>query len=96
LNVMSKLLNIGLTEQEVIAASTWKPAQVINREELGNLDVGAEADIAILRLVTGDFGYIDTKGWRFKGDKKLICEMTMRNGAVVWDLNGMSRPFWER
>ncbi len=96
INVMSKLLNIGLTVSQVIAASTWHPAQVIDRTELGNLDVGAGADVALLRLAEGEFGFIDTKGWRVNGNRKLICELTLRDGRVVWDLNGISRPEWER
>lgn len=95
-NVMSKFLNIGLNMQEVIDATTWKAAQVINRPELGHLSVGADADVAVFKLETGDFGFIDTKGWRYNGDKKLICELTLREGRVVWDLNGISRPGWER
>ena len=35
-NVMSKFLNMGMNMQEIIAASTWKPAQVINHTELGH------------------------------------------------------------
>jgi dihydroorotase len=95
LNVMSKFLNLGLSLQEVIAKSTWDPAQIIQREELGNLSIGAGADIAVLRLVEGDFGFIDTQGWRLDGKQKLVCELTLRDGAVVWDLNGISRPLWE-
>jgi dihydroorotase len=95
-NVMSKFLNIGLNIQEVIAASTWQPAQIINRPELGHLSVGAIADVAVLKMETGEFGFIDTKGWRLNGDKKLVCELTLREGRVVWDLNGISRPGWER
>ena len=36
-NVMSKFLNMGMNLNEVITASTWTPAQVINRTELGHL-----------------------------------------------------------
>jgi dihydroorotase len=95
-NVMSKLLNIGLNVQEVMAASTWAPAQVIKRPELGHLTPGAEADVAVFKLEKGKFGFIDTKGWRVNGDQKLVCELTLRAGQVVWDLNGISRPVWER
>lgn len=95
INVMSKFLNIGLNLQEVIERSTWNPAQIIKRTELGHLSPGAEADVAVLNLQNGDFGFIDTKGWAFKGDKKLECELTLRAGRVVWDLNGISRPKWE-
>ena len=94
-NVMSKFLNIGLTMPEIIRASTWKPAQVINREELGHLSSGAGADVALLRVIDGDFGFVDTNRWTRKGNKKIICELTLRDGTAVWDLNGISRPEWE-
>ncbi|MEM6628090.1 MAG: amidohydrolase/deacetylase family metallohydrolase [Bacteroidota bacterium] len=94
-NVMSKLLNIGLSFREVIEQSTWNPAQVIKRPNLGNLDVGAPADIAVLALEEGKFGFIDVKGWKIEGNKKIICELTLREGVVVYDLNGISRPIWE-
>jgi dihydroorotase len=95
-NVMSKLLNIGLPLDEVIARSTWTPAQEIHHEELGNLSVGAPADVAILRVVNGNFGYVDTYGARMNGTRKLVCELTVRDGKVVWDLNGMTRPDWSK
>ncbi len=94
-NVMSKFLNLGLTMPEVIERSTWNPAQVIKRTDLGHLDVGAVADVTILRLAEGDFGFVDVRGWRLNGDQKLICELTLREGAVVWDLNGLASPQWE-
>lgn len=94
-NVMSKMLNIGLTLQEVIDRSTWKPAQIIQKPELGHLSPGTEADVAILRMDEGEFGYVDVRGWKLIGDKKLVCELTIRAGQVVWDLNGLSRPVWD-
>jgi dihydroorotase len=96
LNVMSKFLYLGLTMPEIIEASSWKPAQVIKRPELGNLSPGAEADVAILKVIDGDFGYIDTKRWRVNGKQKIICELTLRAGTVVWDLNGIASPVWEK
>lgn len=90
LNVMSKLLNIGLTLNEVIAASTWKPAQVISKEAFGHLSVGALADVAVFSLDKGVFGFIDVDGNKITGDKKLTCQMTVLDGKVVWDLNGLA------
>lgn len=95
-NIMSKLLNIGLTMEEVVEASTWTPAQVIKKTELGHLSVGAVADVAVFKLEKGGFGFVDTKGWKIKGDKKLTTELTLREGDVVWDLNGISRPEWKQ
>ncbi len=94
LNVMSKFLNIGLTLEEVIAASTWKPAQIIQREELGHLSEGGIADIAIFGIEHGDFGFVDVVKKKMPGDKKLVCELTIKEGKIVWDLNGLnSEPY---
>ncbi|WP_276373657.1 amidohydrolase/deacetylase family metallohydrolase [Chryseolinea sp. H1M3-3] len=95
LNVMSKFLNMGMTLQQVIAASTWHPAQVIHREDLGNLSPGTEADVAVFSLLKGKFGYVDSGGFSMQGNQKLQCELTVREGKVVYDLNGISRPDWD-
>ena len=95
LNVMSKFLNIGMNLQQVIAASTWLPAKVIQREELGHISSGAGADVAVFSLLKGKFGYIDSGGFSFQGTEKLQCELTIRDGKVVYDLNGISRPLWD-
>src|SRR5271163_4270284 len=94
LNVMDKFLAMGLTVSDVVADSTWNPAREIHREDLGNLSPGAIADITVLRLEHGNFGFTDMYGARLKGNSKLICELTIKDGKVVWDLNGMTRPDW--
>src|SRR6202022_1951588 len=64
LNVMSKFLAMGLPLDDVVAQSTWNPAREIHHEELGNLSVGAPADVAVLKLETGAFGFTDMYGAR--------------------------------
>ncbi|HZU29260.1 MAG TPA: amidohydrolase/deacetylase family metallohydrolase [Bryobacteraceae bacterium] len=95
LNLMSKFLAMGLPLDAVIADSTWHPAREIHHEELGNLSVGAPADVAVLRLETGRFGFTDMYGARMDGTQKLTCELTLRDGKVVYDLNGITRPDWK-
>ncbi|PGH39470.1 MAG: amidohydrolase/deacetylase family metallohydrolase [Candidatus Nephrothrix sp. EaCA] len=92
LNVMSKFLNMGMSVSQVIAASTWNPAQAIRREELGHLSVGAVADIALFSSRKGKFGFVDSSGFKMEGEQKLDCELTIREGKIVYDLNGISRP----
>ena len=96
LNVMSKFLNIGMPLDDVIARSTWNPAREIKHEEVGNLSVGAPADIAVLRLEHGSFGFVDVYGARMRGSQKLVCELTIREGKVVYDLNGITREDWDK
>jgi dihydroorotase len=95
LNVMSKLLNLGMPLDEVIATSTWYPAKYIKHEELGHLSEGAVADIAVLNLEEGNFGFADVRGKKIKGTQKLECELTILEGKVVYDLNGISMPEWQ-
>ena len=94
-NVMSKFLNIGLSLRDVILRSTWQPAKEIHHEDLGSLSVGSDADVAVLRVETGKFGFVDSLGGRLDGDQKLVCELTLRGGHVLWDLNGLARGRWQ-
>ncbi len=95
-NVMSKVLNLGAPLEDVIRMATWNPAREIKHPELGNLDVGSEADVTVLALERGQFGYLDCAGARFTGDRKLVPEVTIRKGAVVWDLNGRAGTDWRK
>lgn len=94
LNVMDKFLAMGMPLDEVIAKSTWNPAREIKQETYGHLSVGAPADVAVLRLERGKFGFVDMNGARMDGTEKLVCELTVHDGRVVYDLNGLSRPDW--
>jgi len=95
-NLMSKFLCMGLPIQDVILRSTWYPAKMMSRPELGNLSVGTEADVAIFSLSKGNFGFLDISGEKVKGTQKLVAELTIRAGNVVWDLNGIAAPEYKK
>lgn len=95
-NSMSKLLNLGSSLADVVRMSTWNPAKEIKRPELGNLDVGSDADIAVLRLDKGNFGFVDSAGARKSGNQLLTAELTLRAGKVMWDLNGRTAQDWQK
>ncbi len=86
--LMSKLMALGLPLNEAIKASTSTPAEVIQRPELGHLGVGAVADVAMLRVMQGEFGYWDNNKGKVVGKERLFCEMTVKGGIVEWDWNG--------
>lgn len=90
LNIMSKYLNLGMALEDVIFRATWSTAQSIQRNDLGHISEGAVADIVVLNLRTGNFGFIDARGNKIAGDRKLEAELTLREGKVVWDLNGLA------
>ena len=92
LTILSKFLVMGMDLVSVVRAATWNPAKEIKREDLGNLSIGADADITILNMREGKFGYFDYSGYKIEGNKKLECEMTIRAGKIVYDLNGLADP----
>lgn len=95
LNVMSKFLNMGISIQDVILRATWNSARSVKREDIGHLSEGAAADLAILNKKKGSYGFVDSDGYRMDGSYKLEAELTLREGRVVWDLNGLSAPSWD-
>lgn len=90
-NIMGLFMEMGMPLKDVIKASTWNPAKAIKREELGNLSQGSVADIAIFRIIDGKFGW-PVRGGKIPGEHRLLTEMTLRSGNVVYDLNGISQP----
>jgi dihydroorotase len=95
LNVMGKFLAMGMSLGDVIARSTANPAKAIQRPELGQIAVGAPADLAVLRVERGRFRYPDPRGGLLEGALRLSCEMTVRDGKVVYDLGGLTASPWE-
>ena len=94
IDVMSKFMLMGMALPAVIHASTWKPAQVINRTELGHLSPGAEADVTVLRIRKGEFGFYDKTGYFIPGKERLECEVTIKGGQVMYDMNGLTKPIY--
>jgi len=94
LNVMDKFLAMGLPLDDVVRRSTWNAAREIKQDALGHLSVGGNADIAVLRLERGSFGFVDSFGARLKASERLACELTVKDGKVVYDLNGLAQADW--
>lgn len=92
MNVMSKFLAMGMSLKEVIKASTWAPAQAIKREEIGHLSPGAIADLTVFSLRKGKFGFYETAGYKMEAEQKFECELTIKSGRIVYDLNGITKP----
>ncbi|WP_308425748.1 amidohydrolase/deacetylase family metallohydrolase [Dyadobacter beijingensis] len=89
-NVMSKFMAMGIPLERVVEIASWNAAGAIGHPELGNLKEGNAADIALFRVREGRFGFMDSAGSGITGTRKLEVEMTLRQGKVVWDLNGLA------
>ena len=80
----------------VVAANTWNAARAIKQPQLGHLSIGAVADVSVLRVEKGRFGFADQHGARLMGTERLRCELTIKDGKVVYDLNDMTGVDWDK
>jgi len=81
--VMSKMLCIGMTLDDVIRKTTAVPARVLGREkEIGTLSPGAQADILVFDLETGDFSYTDTHLVVRNGSRRIVPILVIKKGQV--------------
>jgi dihydroorotase len=94
LNIMSKYLCIGMPLEEVVARATVEPAKQFGHPELGALTPGGCADVALLKLREGDFGYADCGNARLRGKWRLACEMTVRGGKILFNRDALGMPDW--
>ncbi len=95
-NVMSKFLALGVPLDDVIRRSTVNPASEIHRSELGTLSIGKDADIAVLDLMHGHFGYMDCGVAKMDANAQLMARMTIRAGRILYDPSGLSMVQWEK
>jgi dihydroorotase len=93
---MSKVLAMGVPLAEVIARSTVSPAREIGRPELGTLSPGAAADVAVLALDDGPFGFVDCGQTRLESNQRLRCVLTLRAGEIVYNPLGLGLPSWRQ
>jgi dihydroorotase len=95
-NVMSKFLAMGLSFDDIIRRTTLNAARAIRQDALGHLSIGAGADVAVWRIENGNYGFVDGPGMRMNAARKVVCELTLRDGRIVYDLNGLTKPTFRR
>jgi dihydroorotase len=80
---LTKFLHLGLSLEQVVAACTINPARVIGWEDrLGHLEIGREADIAVLQLVDEPTNLRDCVGGEWNVQQRLAARWTIRRGAL--------------
>nr|WP_042674807.1 amidohydrolase/deacetylase family metallohydrolase [Methylobacterium sp. B34] len=77
---MSKMLCLGMSLTDVIAASTVNAAVALKRMEYGTLKVGALGDATVLAVRDGAFDYVDTRGEHMEGAQRITAEGVVLKG----------------
>lgn len=94
--VMSRFLAMGLSLEQVIERTTMNPALAIKRADLGAIEIGGAADLAVFEIRQGRFAYLDSAQTKLTADRELRCVLTIRDGKVVWDTEGLSLTDWRK
>jgi dihydroorotase len=81
--VMTKFLALGLSLEQIIAACTVHPSRAIGwQDRLGSLEVGREADIAVLQVVAESVKLKDSIGGEMIARQRIAPRWTIRSGEV--------------
>jgi len=92
-NVMSKMMLLGMSLEDVILRSTVNPAKEIGKyPEIGTLGAGKIADIAVLENQNGVFAFKDAWPAKKLAAHRLNCVLTIRDGKIVYDRDGRTFP----
>jgi|SRR5579871_1147929 len=83
-SVMSKLLHLGMSLEEVILKSTLAPARAIGREnDFGTLKPGAPADVLAFALEEGSFPLEDTHLRSEIAARRIQPVLTIKDGRLI-------------
>ncbi len=81
---MSKMLMLGMSLPDVVRAATVRPAEVLGLpRDIGRLDVGGAADIAVFDLVEGDFPVFDFSLEERRAKEMLVNALTIKDGRIA-------------
>lgn len=81
---LSKYLLLGMTLEAAVRCATVNAAAALGRPDLGRFAVGGAADLAGLRLESGDFVLTDSMGESRRSQQRLCCDLTVRAGEVCY------------
>lgn len=95
LHIMSKYLAIGMPLEEILYRTTKRPAEIIGHPELGDLQIGRVADIAVLKVEKTEIQFADSGHASLPGSSRLECLLTVRNGEIVYNPMAMGMPYWK-
>jgi dihydroorotase len=81
--VMSKMLSIGMSLEDVVLKTTAAPARVLGRErQVGTLAPGAQADVLVFDLETGRFPFTDTHLEVREGSRRIVPRLAIKKGQA--------------
>ena len=83
LTTLTKFLPLGLSLEQIIAACTINPARAVGwQDRIGSLEIGREADIAVLQFIDEPTRLRDSVGGERTYERRIAARWTIRAGEV--------------
>jgi dihydroorotase len=82
-HVMSKFMSLGFSLEQVLRLTTCSPADILNRPDLGRIELGGEADLAVFHIRHDPIMIYDSLGARREATTTLECRLMLCKGQVV-------------
>jgi dihydroorotase len=81
---LTKFLALGMPLDQIIATCTINPARILGWDDrIGNLEVGREADMAVIKILDEPMSLRDSVGGEMKTDQRIAALWTVRGGEVI-------------
>ncbi|MBL0405540.1 amidohydrolase/deacetylase family metallohydrolase [Microvirga aerilata] len=82
-HVMAKFMALGFSLEQVLRLTTCSPADILNRPDLGRIELGGEADLAVFHVRHDPVRLYDSLGASREAATTLECRLTLCKGQVV-------------
>lgn len=82
-HVMAKFISLGFSLEQVIKLTTCSPADILGRPDLGRVELGGEADLAVFHVLHDPIQVYDSLGVSREAPTTLECTLTMCKGQVT-------------
>jgi dihydroorotase len=81
---MGRFMAAGYTVSDMVRMSTANAAKALGlQDEIGAIKAGMEADLTIMDVHKGKWGFIDTVQKQFTGETALTPVLTIKSGEVI-------------
>lgn len=82
-DTLAKFMALGFSLEEVIHAATAAPAVMLRlSDQLGQIAVGRAADLSILKVVEGEYEFVDSENERLSGRQLLVPQYSIYSGKI--------------
>lgn len=82
-HVMAKFISLGFSLEQVLRLTTCSAADILGRPDLGRIELGREADLAVFHVRHDPVQLYDSLGASREATTTLECTLTLCKGRII-------------